>query len=75
MSFYGIFIDPTTKKKSYRRYEVFHADKWKPDEVGMLHHFFMKHVPKSRAGVFVYHHDRLYVDEQDELTKLVKPVG
>jgi hypothetical protein len=48
---------------------VFKADKWNPDEVAMLHDFFQTHVPKSRAGVFVYHDQRLFIDEEDGMTR------
>ena len=71
ISMYGIFIHPKTKKREYRRYEIFKAYSWKPDEVAFLHDYLKTHVPESRAGIFVYHEGKLYVDEKDNLTKFL----
>ena len=72
MSLYGIWVDPTTGERGYRRYEIFKAGKWTRDEVAFLHDFFKTHIPKSPAGVFVFHNGSLLVDEKDELTKFDK---
>lgn len=72
MSFYGITINEKTRRRQYRRYEVFKATPWLPDEAGFLHKFFKEHRPKSIAGVFILHNGSLFVDGKDELTKLAK---
>jgi hypothetical protein len=69
ISFYGIWVDPTTGKRGYRRYEVFKAEKWRPDEVAFLHDFLRTHVPQSKAGVFIFHDNKLMVEPTDELTQ------
>jgi hypothetical protein len=69
ISLYGITKNPKTGVRQYRRYEIFKAYKWTPDEVGFMHDFFKSHVPVSKAGLFIYHEGKLYVDEKDELTK------
>lgn len=72
MSFYGIWKNPANGERGYRRYEVFKAEKWTPDEVGFIHDFFKTHVPKSRAGLFVFHGGSLYADEKDGMTAFGK---
>jgi hypothetical protein len=72
MSLYGIWVNPKTGERGYRRYEIFKAYKWMPDEVAFLHDFFKTHIPKSPAGVFVFHDGSLFIDEKDELTKFGK---
>jgi hypothetical protein len=75
ISLYGNHVNPRTGRKTYRRYEIFHDDKWTQDEVAFIHQWFKTHVPKSRAGVFVFYQNKLYVDEKDELSKLAKVNG
>jgi hypothetical protein len=72
MSLYGVFINPNNHKREYRRYEIFKAGKWLPDEVGFFHDYFLKHVPENKAGVFVFHNGKLFVDEEDTITKMIK---
>lgn len=69
MSFYGITINAKTKKRQYRRYEIFKAYPWKPDEVAFMYDYLKAHVPLSKAGLFVFHNGSLFVDPKDELTK------
>jgi hypothetical protein len=75
ISLYGISKDPKTSERTYRRYEIFKANKWFQDEVAFIHAFFKAHVPLSRAGCFIFHDGKLFVDGKDKLTEFVKNVG
>jgi uncharacterized protein YPO0396 len=70
ISLYGVWRNPRTGVRRYQRYEIFKATKWPPDEVAMIHDYFKTHVPENKAGVFVYHDQKLFIDDKDELTKL-----
>jgi hypothetical protein len=69
LSCYGIFADPKTKKRFYCRYEIFRHDAWTQQDVAGIHDFLKSHRPKSAAGVFIFHGNRLYVVAKDEVTQ------
>jgi hypothetical protein len=60
----GILRNAVTGEREYRRYQVFKADKWTRCEVGRIHTFFKKHVPKERIGFYVLHNGNLYMPEE-----------
>jgi hypothetical protein len=60
----GILRNPVTGEREYRRYQVFKADKWTRREVGRIHTFFKRHVPKERIGFYVLHNGNLYTPEE-----------
>jgi hypothetical protein len=68
LSVYGITKNEETKQRHYRRYEIFKAYPYTREEVSALHDLFHEHPPKSQAGVFIYHNDKLYVVESDKVT-------
>jgi len=68
ISIYGIFKNPKTGRGFYCRYEIFKATKWTQNEFRAVHVFFKNHRPKSAAGVFVYHNDKLLVWGEDKVT-------
>ena len=67
MSIWGTAHNRKTGERFYRRYEVFKADKWTHDEFAAIHKLLNEHPLKSRAGVLVYHNDKLYGIEGDVL--------
>lgn len=69
ISFYGLYKNPKTEKKEYHRYEVFKADPFTQADVKVLHDLFKKNVPKSPAGLYMWHNSKLYVDQEDTLTR------
>jgi hypothetical protein len=75
IAFCGIYRNPETGRREYRRTEVYKAFKWTRQEVAFLYYFFKKHVSRSRGAVFAFHNDKLYVDEKDPLAKFGKPVS
>jgi hypothetical protein len=74
MVFWGIFRNPETGRREYRRTEVYKAFKWTRQEVARLYFFFKKQVSRSRGAVFAFHNDRLYLDEKDPLLKFTEPL-
>jgi len=73
LSIYGITRNSKTKKRVYRRYEIFKAYPWTRTEVAAIHDFFKKSPPTSHAGVFIYHNDKLLIVGSDKVT--VKGTG
>lgn len=68
LSIYGITKNVETGKRVYRRYEIFKAYPYTQYEVAALHRLFRGNPPRSQAGVFIYHNDKLYVVESDKVT-------
>jgi hypothetical protein len=60
----GIFRNPVTGEREYRRYQIFKAEKWTRFEVGRIHIFFKRNVPKERIGFYILHNGNLYTPEE-----------
>ena len=69
LSIYGITKNKETKKRVYRRYEIFKAEKWTQQDVAAIHDFFKTSPPVSHAGIFIFYNDKLYVEEGDKVTQ------
>jgi hypothetical protein len=56
----GIYRNPITHQREYRRYQIFKATPYTHDERIILHNFFKKNIPKQRIGFYVWHNAKLY---------------
>jgi hypothetical protein len=60
----GIHRNPVTGQREYRRVQIFKSEKWRRWEVGRMHTFFKRHLPKERIGFYILHNGNLYTPKE-----------
>jgi hypothetical protein len=70
---YGIYKNPKNGNREYRRYEIFKATPFTNWDGAKLTTFFKRNIPKSPAGVYIWHNQKLYVNRDDSTTRGTMP--
>lgn len=57
ISLYGIFKEPSTGEKRYKRFEIFSRHPWRRFEIETIYAQFYRHPPNIDGGVFIVNDD------------------